>query len=333
LIGSQVVSIQFLIDSLLFKDFSTTTTPKEQKTTNSSIITNNFSSNSLIAQNNSSQNDFSQFDSTNLEQSKLFLDAKKKLRIVLSNSDSCSYGFIAFTHHNSNLKESFLSMYLKTQLYDAISLQDKEKEAQLYETMRCIGKFNDQECRLLLRSLKKDYVKRLAYVTYLTKSKQSLIHSLGQVDKCLQRTEWHQKLCKHHLASVVARIFLEKKENEQQLFKFIYDFRLLVAVDEKFDLFKKFMQQLRKDYDSIWIGCTDEMIQLGYLCLERLLLSKVYKFVMFPNGEIDHYRDSKVSECLGELANWITPSHPLIGISPIYLNVCIFYFYFFFFKI
>ena len=41
-------------------------------------------------------------------------------------------------------------------------------------------------------------------------------------------------------------------------------------------------------------------------------------------GEIDHYRDSKVSECFSELANVITPSHHLIGIPLIYQNV-IFY--------
>lgn len=212
-------------------------------------------------------------------------------------------------------------MYLKVQLYDSISLQDKEKEAQLYETIRCVSVFNEQECYKLLRSLKKDYTRRVCYLTYLTKTKQSILYSLNIIDKLLQRAEWHQKLRTHHFASVVTRLFLETKENENQMYKFIHDFRQLVAVDEKFDLFKKFLQLLKKDYDNIWSGCQEEMIQLGHLCLERLLLSKVYSYVMYPNGDIDHYRDSKVSECFNDLANVITPSHPLIGISPIYINV------------
>jgi hypothetical protein len=158
-------------------------------------------------------------------------------------------------------------------------------------------------------------------MTYLTKSKQNILNSLNLIDKLLKRTDWHQKLCTHHLASVVSRMYLETKENENQMFKFLHDFRQLVAVDEKFDLFKKFIQLLKKEYDAIWTGCQEEMIQLGYLCLERLLLSKVYRYVMYPNGEVDHFRDVKVSECFSELANVITPSHPLIGIPPIYQNV------------
>ena len=217
-------------------------------------------------------------------------------------------------------------MYLKTQLYDAISLQDKEKEAQLYETMRCVSVFNESDCNKLLRALKKDYIRRICYLTYLTKSKQNILYSLNLVEKLLQRAEWNQKVCTHHLASVVSHSFLETKENENQMFKFIRDFRQLVAVDEKFDLFKTFIEQLKKDYDPIWMKCHEEMIQLGYTSLERLLLSKVYRYVMYPNGEIDHFRDSKVSECFKELAEVITPFHPLIGISPIYINVNFVYF-------
>ena len=126
----------------------------------------------------------------------------------------------------------------------------------------------------------------------------------------------------HQLASVVTRIFLETKENEQTVYGFVQNFRQLVAVDEKFDLFKKCLQTLYADFDAIWNGCDEEMLQLGHLYMERLLMSKVYTFAMFPNGEIDHYRDSKVSECFAELANVMTPAHPLIGIAPIYHQEC-----------
>lgn len=219
-------------------------------------------------------------------------------------------------------------MYLKTQLYDAISLQDKEKEAQLYETMRCVAIFTESECYKLMRSLKRDYARRLFYMTYLTKSKQSVIYSSHLVDKLTRRAEWHQSLCTHRLAAQVTRLFLETRENEQLMYRFVNECRQLVAVDEKFDLFKKYIGQLKRDYDAVWSASgggggsgDDTLIKLGHVCLERLVLAKVYSCVMYPNGEIDHYRDSKVSECFNELANVITPSHPLIGIAPIYLNV------------
>ncbi|CAF0809811.1 unnamed protein product [Brachionus calyciflorus] len=261
------------------------------------------------------------FEPNNLDQSKAFLDAKKKLRLVLSWPDCMSYNY-APNNNLKNSKDNFLVMYLKIQLYDSISLQDKEKEAQLYETIRCVSIYNDQECYKLLKSLKKDYTRRIYYMTYLTKSKQNVLYTLNLVDKLLQRAEWHQKLRTHHFASVVTLFFLETKENEQQIYKFINDFRHLVAVDEKYDLFKKYLQLLKKEYDVILTGCQEEMIQLCHLCLERLLLSKVYSYVMYPNGEIDHHRDNMVSECFNELANNLSPTHPSIGISPIYLNEC-----------
>ena len=158
-------------------------------------------------------------------------------------------------------------------------------------------------------------------MTYLTKSKQNLLHSLSLVDKLLQRADSNQKLFTHHFATVITRLFLETKENENQMFKFVSDFRQLVAIDEKFDLIRSFLQLLKKEYDPIWIHCEEDMVKLGHLCLERLLFSKVYSYVMFPNGEIDQYRDTKLAECLSELAGVITPSHPLIGINEIYQNV------------
>jgi hypothetical protein len=228
-------------------------------------------------------------------------------------------------------------MYLKTQLYDAISLQDKEKEAQLYETMRCVSIFSEAECYKLVRSLKRDYARRLFYMTYLTKSKQSVIYSSQLVDKLSRRADWQQRLCMHRLCSQVTRLFLETKENEQLMMRFVSECRSLVAVDEKFDLFKKYIGKLKREYEAVWTGCGsgsgasdtdarccgDEMVKLGNLCLERFILAKVYSCVMFPNGDIDHYRDSKVFECFAELSNVITPSHPLIGIPPIYQNVSV----------
>ncbi len=214
-----------------------------------------------------------------------------------------------------------MSIYLKTQLYEVIRLQDKEKEAQLYETLRCISIFNEIECHKLLRSLKKDYQKRIYYITYLTKSKQNLLHSLNMVDKLLQRSSSHQKLFTHHFATVITRLFLETKENENQMYKFVTEFKQLQAIDEKFDLIRTYLNTLKNEFDLIWSNCEEEMIKLGHLCLERLLFSRVYSYVMFPNGEIDHFRDSKFSDCLNELASAITPSHVLIGIPDIYQNV------------
>ena len=210
-------------------------------------------------------------------------------------------------------------MFLKTQIFEAINLQDKEKECQLYEAMRCISIFNDSDCRKLLRSLKKDYYRRISYMTYLTKSKQNLISSINLIDKLVQRSENLQKKYTNHLASVVARIYLESKEARMQ--PFITEFKTLITVDEKFSLFKSFISELKsKDFNLIWTGCPGEFSKLGNLCLERLLMARVFKYAMYPNGEIDNYRDTKLSECLRDLV--ISPYEKLIGVSSVYENEC-----------
>ena len=213
-------------------------------------------------------------------------------------------------------------MYLKTQLFEAISLHDKEKEAHLYEAIRCVSVFSDQDCLKLLHALKKDYNRRVVYLTYLTKSKQNIIYSLNLIEKLLQRSKWNQNLVTSHLASVVTRTFMESKENEFQINQFVSQFRQLPSVDEKFDSYKSFMQLLKTNYAPTWQGCDEKMANLANVCLDRLIMPKVYRYAMYPNGDIDHYRDAKVSDCFTELANVITPSHPLIGIAPIYLNEC-----------
>lgn len=213
-------------------------------------------------------------------------------------------------------------MYLKTQLYEAISNQDKEKEAQLHETIRCVSIFNDKDCRKLIRSLKSDYIKRTPYITYLTKSKQNILHSIHLIDKLQQRTKWYQTICTHHLTSVVTRTFLEHQDNEKQLNQFVNNFRQLQIVDEKFDLFKNFINLLKNEFNLIWKDCDVDTIEFSVVSLERLIIPKVYRFAMYPNGDIDHYRDSKVFECFNELSNIITPSHPLICIPQIYENEC-----------
>ena len=230
------------------------------------------------------------YDSANFEQCKAFQDAKKKLRIVLSSCDINNFNSLkSIVYLNVNNKENFLTMFLKAQLYEAISLQDTEKEARLDETMRCIQMFSELECNQVLKSLKADHKKRVYYIAYLTKSKQNLLYCNSYLDKLIQRTDSQHKLCIYHFTSVVTRLYLETRET--QILKFIQQFKVLVALDEKFDLYKQFVKQLNVDFDQIWQTCTKDEIDYAHLFIERLLMSRVYIYAIFPNGEIDHHRD------------------------------------------
>lgn len=200
------------------------------------------------------------YDSNNVEQSRAFLDAKKKLRIVLSWPDC--FSFISLSA-NKTTKDNFLKMYLKTQLYEAVSLQDKEKEAQLSETIRCVSMFTDHDCYKLLRALKKDYNRRVYYLTYLTKSKQNILYSLNLIEKLLQRAKSNQGLYENHLTSVVAKMFLDTKENEAQINGFVNSLRQLPSVDEKFDSYKSFVEQLKASLKPVWSNCHEYLMEAG----------------------------------------------------------------------
>jgi len=124
------------------------------------------------------------FDRLNLEACKAFIDAKKKLRLVLSNADlqviSSSHsaspaGSAAFktSAPSSTLsgvtavrvdtsgasgdhpppyqvvlsKETELVLFLKMHLAEAINLQDKDLVARLHETIRCLRLFDQQQVK------------------------------------------------------------------------------------------------------------------------------------------------------------------------------------------
>jgi hypothetical protein len=96
------------------------------------------------------------YDPQNLESCKAFLDAKRKLRLVLSTADFHSNinNYVSTTFlrgPGSEAKDNDLVALLKIQLAEAINLQDKDLIAQLHETIRCLRQFDNQESVLKLR--------------------------------------------------------------------------------------------------------------------------------------------------------------------------------------
>ena len=92
------------------------------------------------------------YDPNNLENCDLFLDAKRKLRLVLSNCD-CDIGQnvldFGFSYIPSSPKDvdsyrenNELLLLLRSQLAEAINLQNKESIAQLHEAIRCVKLFD-----------------------------------------------------------------------------------------------------------------------------------------------------------------------------------------------
>lgn len=86
-------------------------------------------------------------DAQNFEESYIFMDAKRKLRFALSNADPHVIpwqpnSIACRIECSDNKQDNKLVAFLKTQLAEAVNLQDKNLTAQLQETLRCISLFD-----------------------------------------------------------------------------------------------------------------------------------------------------------------------------------------------
>ncbi len=142
-----------------------------------------------------------------------FIDAKKKLRVVLASADTDSINCLnsplnfaqylpqsqqqqqnssasSTSSYSSNRKSSNnLILFLRSQLYEAIALQDRDLQAQLYETLRCVQQFNENECKEIIRSMIDDYRSRSFYIAYLVKNNENLLNITYHQDRLLVRIQ------------------------------------------------------------------------------------------------------------------------------------------------
>lgn len=140
-------------------------TSPQKSSSDSPLPSTNQNSKSLVAKGDDDEADNTPpaYDPSNLEACKAFLDAKKKLRMVLSNADfhampsmaTCGagglpgsgggYGSVFSVRSQTDRRENDLVGFLKVQLAEAINLQDKGLIAQLHETIRCLRLFDNHE--------------------------------------------------------------------------------------------------------------------------------------------------------------------------------------------
>lgn len=100
-----------------------------------------------------------------------------------------------------------------------------------------------------------------------------------------------QDVCKNFFASICVRLFLQKRE--QPLLQFTTEFHSLTLADEKSDLLRNFLSTLEKqvDSDATWQGVNEQQLESIKVAIERSVISRVYMYAMFPNGDGDIFRD------------------------------------------
>ena len=82
-----------------------------------------------------------------------------------------------------------LLLFLRSQLYEAIALQDRDLQAQLYETLRSVQQFTENECKEIIRSMIDDYRSRSVYIAYLVKNNEHLLNITYHQDRLLIRIQ------------------------------------------------------------------------------------------------------------------------------------------------
>jgi hypothetical protein len=170
-------------------------------------------------------------DRMNVEGSYAFQDAKRKLRLMLSEADLTALTNMtpaskkkASAADQGGLgdggaeKENEVAWFLRVQLAEANNLQDRALVAQLHETLRCISLFDAEECTKLIASLREDYRRRAPYLGYLVRCRQGLLSSMSHQRRLVARMEAYRTVCSRHLVSVCITLFLEQREATMQAF-------------------------------------------------------------------------------------------------------------------
>ena len=257
-------------------------------------------------------------DPHNVEASYAFQDAKRKLRMMLSEAD-LSLLTTALPSSTSSLvvrelkATNDLVALLKVQLAEAHNLADRNLVAQLHETLRCLSLFDNEACRKLVRSLKEDYKRRSPYLAYLVKCRQGLLATLAHQRRLLQRMEADRRVCSSHQLNVCIRLFLEKRE--KQMINFVTNFReSCSASDEKIALMERFLASLWAQLDadtSVTLLTANSQSQMDTcrVAVERSVVAHIYYHAMYPNGEADVSRDVVLADHINKLAVEITPNH------------------------
>lgn len=181
--------------------------------------------------------------------------------------------------------------YLQIQLAQALNLQNLKQIAFISETIRCLRQLDDSQQRQLIADLRLDLVQRQSYLQYLMRYRQHLLSALENIDRFEDRLRNDRDMCSRHLIMVCVRRFLD--ERQPWLDAFQAEFGTLTVVDEKIDCMADGMTGLMTELMDFGMlqGVNEWQRHEARKWIERALLQKLYRQVMFPNEDADVSRD------------------------------------------
>lgn len=180
---------------------------------------------------------------------------------------------------------------MQIQLAQALNLNNLQQIAFVSEAMRCLSEMDVVQHRKLVEELQEDLIKRQSYLQYLVRFRQNLLSALDNQDRVKERLRNERIVCNRYLVKTLINMFLDKREVLIEQLQ--NDFAELTVVDEKIDLLDEFISKLMDELSSgpNSIGMNDWQLAEARVCIERILLQRLYRQVMFPNDDGDISRD------------------------------------------
>ncbi|CAJ0609609.1 unnamed protein product [Cylicocyclus nassatus] len=259
------------------------------------------------------------YSSENLTECRAFLDAKRKLRLVLSsvgNAPNVPFDETCRGIRLENEREQ-LVLLLRTLLAEAINGREQALVAHTREVMRCLQIFDNKGIRQLLRTMKEECRKRSSYLFYLQRSRVTLLRQSAYVDKLVLRIEREKSLVEECLVEVLVRFYMENKD--QQIKRFLQEFVLLNAQDEKIDCLLRTLTAMytRLPVSSMWQNAPPHLLVYARKTIERVIMAQIHALAFYPNLDADRHRDDLFSKSLARLARSTHPDHPMLKIPTV----------------
>lgn len=140
----------------------------------------------------------------------------------------------------------------------------------------------------LVANMFSDMVQRQKYLKYLMRLRQGLLGGLKSVERYEERLKRDREMCNRHLIDCCVRLFMEKREGlvdeVQRQFS-----EMAQLGDEKIDLLEEFIVTLMSELEKS--GMSEWQLAGARISMERILLQRLYRQVMFPNDDADILRD------------------------------------------
>lgn len=275
------------------------------------------------------------FDLNNPTKCRAFLDTKRKLRYALScfttpyNTSSIGIGTdlstqqstsqsnegdqIVLTGKKCENEVDTLKQILKLLIAEAINNRDFKLTAQIREVQRCLSIFSVSSIETLLLAIK-EQIETTIIMQNLQRSRLTLLHLDYHIKAMSKRINCDTQLTLECFVEILVRFILQKED--QLLRNFVHEFQFLDLQDEKIDLVDSHFRRLCEllVIEPMWHYATLENIEYARKCLERSLMTHIYAFALFPNGDADYYRDEILSKSIQQLSISINVDHPELAI-------------------